>query len=439
MEGIMKRSTDRILTTHTGSLPRPAELLGLLKDREEGRAVDGRVFDDVVRRAVAQTVRRQADAGVTVLNDGEMGKISYSTYVKDRLTGFEGEEITRPVSLEARDFPDYAASRRLIRTLRRPTCNGPVAWKDFAAVQRDIDNLKAATKGAKVGDVFMTSASPGVISFFLPNQHYKSEEEYLYALADVMRREYKAIVDAGLVLQLDCPDLAMSRNSQFMDLSDRQFRKVVDLHVEVLNHAVAGLPPGQMRMHVCWGNGAGPHNHDPALTDILDIVLKARPAGFSFVAANGRHEHEWKVWKDVKVPAGKVLIPGVIDSTTNIVEHPELVAERILRYANIVGRENVIAGSDCGFGTLADWVLVDGEVAWAKLASLGEGAKLASKELWRRPARRAASVSKATTKRSPKAPAKAVQSTARRTAARSDGRIGTPMQRRGATARSRSR
>ena len=383
----MKRSTSAILTSHTGSLPRPAELLQLLKDREEGRPVDPRAFEDAVRRSVAQTVQRQAQVGVTVLNDGEMGKISYSTYVKDRLSGFGGEEIARPTSLEARDFPEYAGTRRLIRTLRRPTCDGPVAWKDFAAVQRDIDNLKAATRGARAQDVFMTSASPGVISFFLPNQYYPSEEAYLYALADVMKREYQAIVDAGLVLQLDCPDLAMSRNSQFADLTDRQFRKTVDLHVQVLNYAVAELPPEQMRMHVCWGNGAGPHNHDPALTDILDIVLKARPAGFSFVAANGRHEHEWKVFKDVKLPAGKVLIPGVIDSTTNIVEHPELVAERIARYANLVGRENVIAGSDCGFGTMADWSLVDGQVAWAKLQSMAQGARLATRELWKRPSR----------------------------------------------------
>lgn len=425
----MKRSTERILTSHTGSLPRPPELLALLKSREEGERVEPRVFDDAVRRAVADTVKHQADIGITVLNDGEMGKISYSTYVKDRLSGFEGEETARPTSLEARDFPEYAATRRLVRTLRRPTCNGPVAWKDFAAVQKDIDNLQAATKGAKAQDVFMTSASPGVISFFLPNGYYPSEEAYLYALADVMKREYKAIVDAGLVLQLDCPDLAMSRNSQFADLSDREFRKVVQLHVEALNHALQGLPPEQLRMHVCWGNGAGPHNHDPALTDILDIVLKARPLAFSFVGANPRHEHEWKVFQHVKLPAGKVIIPGVIDSTTNIVEHPQLVAERILRYAGAVGRENVIAGSDCGFGTMADWSLVDGRVAWAKLQAMAQGAQIASKDLWPRGSRKPAASARA---------AKTAKPTARPARAATNARAKTAAPRRAVTAARRS-
>jgi 5-methyltetrahydropteroyltriglutamate--homocysteine methyltransferase len=424
----MKRSTERILTSHTGSLPRPPELLALLKSREEGKRVEARIFDDAVRRAVADTVKHQAEVGVTVLNDGEMGKISYSTYVKDRLSGFEGEETARPTSLEARDFPEYAERRRIL-TLRRPTCNGPVAWKDFAAVQKDIDNLKSAAKGAKAQDVFMTSASPGVISFFLPNAYYPSEEAYLYALAGVMKREYQAIVDAGLVLQLDCPDLAMSRNSQFADLSDRQFRKVVQLHVEALNHALEGLPPEQLRMHVCWGNGAGPHNHDPALTDILDIVLKARPMAFSFVGANPRHEHEWKVFQDVKLPAGKVIIPGVIDSTTNIVEHPQLVAERILRYAGAVGRENVIAGSDCGFGTMADWSLVDGRVAWAKLQAMAQGAEIASKSLWARGSRKPAAEAKAV-----KAPNRASKTTK----AATNGRAKTAAPRRAVTAARRS-
>ncbi len=377
----MKRSTNGILTSHTGSLPRPQDLLGLLLAKEEGKPVDRVMFDTAARRAVADVVKHQAEVGITVLNDGEQSKIGYATYVKDRLTGFEGVETVRPGGVEARDFPEYTALRPPI-PIRRPTCSGPIEWKDFSAAQKDIDNLKSATRDVKAEEVFMTAASPGVIALFLNNRYYPTEEEYLYTLADVMKREYNAIVRAGFLLQIDCPDLAMGWNTQFADLSLQEFRKVVALHVEVLNHALADVPPEQVRMHLCWGNYEGPHHRDVSLKDIVDLVLKARPTAISFVGANPRHEHEWKVWKDVKLPDGKVIIPGVIDSTTNFVEHPELVAERIVRYASVVGRENVIAGSDCGFGTSAGRTVVDARVSWAKLQAMSEGALLATEELW---------------------------------------------------------
>lgn len=377
----MKRSTDGILTSHTGSLPRPKNLLDQLVAREEGKPVDPGVFDATVRQAVADVVKRQAEVGITVLNDGEQSKISYATYVKDRLDGFEGAETVVQMVVEARDFPEYAA-RRTPAPIKRPTCSGPIKWKDFSSTQKDIDNLKAATRGVKAADVFMTAASPGVIALFLRNRYYPSEEEYLYAIADVMKREYNAIVRAGFLLQVDCPDLAMGWNTQFAELSLEEFKKVVALHVEVLNHALAGIPPEQLRMHLCWGNSEGPHHRDVPLKEIIPLVLKARPSAISFVGANPRHEHEWKVWREVKLPDGKVIIPGVIDSTTNFIEHPELVAERIVRYANVVGRENVIAGSDCGFGTAAPWSLVDARIAWAKLQAMAEGARLATRELW---------------------------------------------------------
>jgi 5-methyltetrahydropteroyltriglutamate--homocysteine methyltransferase len=264
----------------------------------------------------------------------------------------------------------------------QPTCSGPIAWKDWDAVQRDIDNLQAAVAQSEVEEVFMTAASPGVIANFLPNEYYPSEEAYLYALADVMKDEYNAIVRAGLLLQLDCPDLAMTRVSQFSHLSLEEFKKAVEMHVEVLNYALNGISPERMRMHVCWGNTEGPHHHDVPLREIIDIVLKARPMGLSFEGANPRHAHEWKVWREVKLPEGKVIIPGVLDTTTNFIEHPELVAERITRYAEIVGRENVIAGSDCGFGTSAWGRKLVSTITWAKLQAMVEGARLASQELW---------------------------------------------------------
>jgi len=375
----MKRSTTRILTTHTGSLARPPELLQMLLAREEGQPVDPGVFDATVRGSVMDKVKRQIEVGLAVVNDGEQSKISFATYIRERLHGFGGADEPRPVGLEAREFPAYAARRA--NPYRRPACNAPVAWQNFSAVEKDIEHLKAATAGLPVEEVFMTAVSPGTIVNFFPNRYYPTRETYLEAVSEVMKREYEAIVQAGFLLQLDCPDLAL-RSTWFPDLSIPEFRTVVAQNVEALNAATRDILAEHVRMHVCWGAGEGPRNHDVPLRDIVDVLLTARPGALSIMGANGRHEHEWKVWQDVPLPAGKVLIPGVIDSTTNIIEHPEVVADRIIRYANVLGRENVIAGVDCGFGTNARTDQVDSEVAWAKLRALVEGAELATKALW---------------------------------------------------------
>jgi len=375
----MKRSIERIVTTHTGSLARPAELLQILLARDEGQAVDPEVFDATVRQAVTQTVQRQVEIGLAVINDGEQSKISFATYIRERLHGFGGADEPRPISLEAREFPEYAARRAT--PYRRPACNAPVAWKDFAAVEKDIANLQAATTGLQVEEAFLTAVSPGTIVNFFPNRYYPTRDAYLEAVAEVMQREYEAIVQAGFLLQLDCPDLAL-RSTWFPDLSIPEFRTIVAHNVAALNHATRDIPAERMRMHVCWGAGETPRNHDVPLHDIVDELLKARPAGLSLMGANGRHEHEWKVWQEVRLPDGKILIPGVIDSTTNSIEHPEVVAERLVRYASVLGRENVIAGVDCGFGTNAQTDQVDPKIAWAKLRALVEGAELATRELW---------------------------------------------------------
>jgi 5-methyltetrahydropteroyltriglutamate--homocysteine methyltransferase len=375
----MKRSAERIVTTHTGSLARPPELLQMLLAREEGQAVAPEVFDAAVRQAVTETVQRQVEVGLAVVNDGEQSKISFATYIGERLHGFGGADEPRPVSLEAREFPEYAARRA--NPYRRPACNAPVAWKDFSAVEKDIENLQAATTGLPVEEVFLTAVSPGTIANFFPNRYYPTREAYLEAVAEVMQREYEAIVQAGFLLQLDCPDLAL-RSTWFPDLSVPEFRTVVAHNVEALNHATRNIPAAHIRMHVCWGAGETPRNHDVPLRDIVDELLKARPAGLSIMGANGRHEHEWQVWQEVRLPDGKVLIPGVIDSTTNIIEHPEVVAERLVRYANVLGRESVIAGVDCGFGTNARTDQVDPKIAWAKLRALVEGAERATRDLW---------------------------------------------------------
>jgi 5-methyltetrahydropteroyltriglutamate--homocysteine methyltransferase len=378
----VKRSTNRILTTHTGSLPRPKDLLALLQDWEAGRLSAEAALHDRARSAVLDIVKKQAEAGLSVINDGEQGRADYTIYVKDRLTGFSGESSPWP-NADADEFPEWAEMARQFAPpfQKRPACTGPVEWKDWPAVERDIRNLKDAAAG-RSEEVFMTSPSPGQIGRFLQNRYYPSDEKYLYTLADVMRREYQAIVQAGFILQLDCPDLALGRHTQFAHLSLQQFRDVAAMHVEVLNHAVADIPADRMRMHICWASTGGPHHRDVPLRDIVDVVIKARPSGLVIAGANPRHEHEWKVWRDVPLPAGKVLVAGVIDSTTNFIEHPELVAERIVRYASVVGRENVIAGVDCGFGTFAGRVQVDTNIVWHKLRSLVEGARLASKELW---------------------------------------------------------
>ena len=381
----MKRSASRILTTHTGSLPRSPELQDLLRVREDQQSFDEASFQSSIRDAVGDILDRQQNAGIDVVNDGEQGRSQYATYVKERLTGFEGERVVRSrPRLDDADFPEFAATQTSMssRNMPQPACTGPIAWKDWPAVERDIASLREAASGRQVEEIFMTAASPGVIANFLPNEHYATEEEYLYALAEVMKDEYNAIAGAGLILQLDCPDLAMTRISQFSHLSVEEFKKIVELHVEVINYALKDIDPERMRLHVCWGNTEGPHHHDVPLREIVDTVLRARPLGLSIEGANPRHGHEWKVWQDVALPEGKVLIPGVLDTTTNFIEHPELIAQRILNYANVVGRENVIAGSDCGFGTSAWGRKVETNVAWAKLAAMAEGARLASRELW---------------------------------------------------------
>ena len=380
----MKRSADRFLTTHTGSLPRPEDLVRTMFAREEGVPVDAAALAARTRSAVAEIVRKQADAGLDVIDDGELSKPSYATYVKDRLSGFGGtsqplqyRDLVDFPELAKRVFGDPGRSRR-----RTPACNGPIAVRDARAAEVDADNLKAGLASAPATEGFLTAASPGVISLFFRNDHYPSHETYLYAIADAMRHEYEAVVRAGLLLQVDCPDLAMGRHIQFAGLGIDEFRRMARLHVEALNHALSGVPADRVRMHVCWGNYEGPHHHDVPLADIIDIVFAARPSGVSFEAANPRHAHEWRLFERVKLPEGKILIPGVLESKTNYIEHPELVAQRIGRYAKLVGRENVIGGTDCGYGTWVGQAAVDPGVVWAKLQSLAEGARLASREFW---------------------------------------------------------
>ena len=381
----MKRSASRILTTHTGSLPKPVGLQELLRQREEQHSFDEAQFRSNVRSAVEEIVTRQQATGIDVVTDGEQGRSQYATYVKERLTGFEGERPVRSrPRLDDGDFPEFAATQTYMssRNMPQPACTGPISWKHWPAVERDIDTLRHVVAGRPVEEVFMTAASPGVIANFLPNEHYPSEEECLSALADVMKDEYKATSDAGFILQVDCPDLAMTRVSQFSHLSVEEFKRVVELQVEVVNYALQDIDPDLMRLHVCWENTEGPHNHDVPLREIVGLVLRARPLSLSIEGANPRHGHEWKVWEDVRLPDYKVLIPAVLDTATNFIEHPELIAQRILNYSNLAGPENVIAGSDCGFGTSAWGRKVETNIAWAKLASMAEGAQLASQKLW---------------------------------------------------------
>jgi 5-methyltetrahydropteroyltriglutamate--homocysteine methyltransferase len=381
----MKRSTERILTTHTGSLPRPAKLIPLIFARERGDQVDEDEFASAVRQAVHDIVRAQLAAGIDIVNDGEQGKPSYATYVQNRLAGFDGPP-TAPAAIADPDFPEYFARMAKQRPpdeiiYRRP-CTGPISYQNLAELQQELEDFRLALEGVSPEDTFLSAASPGIASLFIPNQYYPSHEDYLFALADALKTEYDAIVAAGFVLQVDCPDLALSRPNYFRELTLEEFRAKIATHVEALNHATRDIPPDRMRMHLCWGNYEGPHTRDVPFRDIVDIVLSARPSGLSFEAANPRHAHEWKLWRDVTLPEGKVLIPGVLDSTTNFVEHPELIAERLIRFAELVGRENVIAGTDCGFSTGAGTPRVDPRVTWAKFRAMAEGAALASQALW---------------------------------------------------------
>jgi 5-methyltetrahydropteroyltriglutamate--homocysteine methyltransferase len=382
----MKLSTDRILTTHVGSLPRPPEVVDLLQRKEKGEPYDAAAFEAAMARAVSALVARQAETGIDVVSDGETSKIGYATYMQERLDGFGSGHIERKLALDVRDYPDFREKMARVtgaQSFRRAACIGPVTVRDWTPLRRDIERFRAALAGAAVAEGFLNSASPGLVSAFQPNHFYPTHEAYVEAIAAAMREEYRAIVDAGFLLQLDCPDLAMAKHTGFQDLSEGEFLKRAAFHVDVLNHALDGIPGSRVRMHICWGNYEGPHDHDIAVEKIMGIVLKAKPQAILFEAANPRHEHEWSTWREAKIPDDKVLVPGAISSTSNYVEHPELVAQRLCRYADIVGRERVIAGTDCGFGTFAGFGKMDPEISWKKLAALVEGAALASKRLWR--------------------------------------------------------
>jgi 5-methyltetrahydropteroyltriglutamate--homocysteine methyltransferase len=378
-------SADRILTTHVGSLPRPQHVVELLFAQDRGDDVDATLLETVLQQSVDEVVKLQDDAGLDIVSDGEMSKISYATYIRHRLTGFEGDS-ERPTPQDLDDFPrfrDQLVSEGHSPTYRRPVCTGPIGVKDCAPLVRDIARLQRALNGSSAVGGFMTAVSPGTVGVFHPNQYYRTHEAYMQAVGAAMRAEYEEIVRAGFILQIDCPDLAMGRHSRFKHMDDAQFLRCAEVHVDVLNQAVANIPADRMRMHVCWGNYEGPHTHDIPLLAILPIVLRAKPAALLIEGANPRHEHEWETWTRHKLPDDKVLVPGVIDTSTNYVEHPELVAQRITRYANAVGRDRVMAGTDCGMGTFAGFGPVHPEIAWAKLRSLTVGAELASSRLWR--------------------------------------------------------
>ncbi|TMJ76083.1 MAG: cobalamin-independent methionine synthase II family protein [Alphaproteobacteria bacterium] len=380
----MKTSQDRILTTHVGSLPRPPELRQLLVAKDKGEPYDRAELERQTRDAVLAIVRRQAATGVDIVNDGEMSKPGYSTYVADRLSGFAGHEPAKP-RLDTRDHPNFmAAYERMTgaNVARRSVCVGPIAVRDREPLNQDIANLRDALAQVGVAEGFMTAASPGLVPVFQNNRHYPSHEAYVEAIAAAMQEEYEAIVEAGFVLQLDCPDLAMAHHTSFQDLNEADFLKRAAFHVEVLNHALRNVPADRCRIHICWGNYEGPHDHDIDFAKVAPILVKAKPMALVVEAANPRHAHEWRVWQDVKLPDDKILIPGVLDTSTNYVEHPELIAERLCRFADLVGRERVIAGSDCGFGTFAGYGKLDPDISFKKLRAMVEGAALASKRLW---------------------------------------------------------
>ncbi|NBR03431.1 MAG: epoxyalkane--coenzyme M transferase [Alphaproteobacteria bacterium] len=374
-----------ILTSHVGSLPRTQEVVDFIFARERGETYDDAAFQSCMTAACAETVRRQATAGIDIVSDGETSKISYATYVKDRYTGFSGDS-PRNAPGDLKLFPGFLerlANDGGTPQYARPMCTGEVRPKGQGELQADIDNLKAAMAAQGLERGFMNAASPGVISLFLQNQYYKTREAYLAALADAMKAEYETIVAAGLDLQLDCPDLALSRHMLFADLSDDEFVAVANMHVEALNHALRDINPAQVRVHICWGNYEGPHVCDIDMDKVFPTLMRTRARYVLFETSNPRHAHEWTVFRDraSEIPDDKVLVPGVVDTTTNFVEHPELVAQRIARFVDIVGADRVIAGSDCGFGTFAGFGAVDPDIAYAKLATLAEGAALASGRL----------------------------------------------------------
>ncbi|MEC8712648.1 MAG: cobalamin-independent methionine synthase II family protein [Pseudomonadota bacterium] len=374
-----------ILTSHVGSLPRTQEVVDFIFARERGEAYDSDAFQTCMTNACAETVRRQAKAGIDIVSDGETSKISYATYVKDRYTGFSGDS-PRNAPGDLKLFPGFLerlANAGGTPQYARPMCTGEVTSKGQDELLADIENLKAGMAAQGVARGFMNAASPGVISLFLQNEYYKTREAYLAALADAMKAEYETIVGAGLDLQLDCPDLALSRHMLFSDLSDDEFVSVANMHVDALNHALRDIDPAHVRVHICWGNYEGPHVCDIDMDKVFPTLMKTRARYVLFETSNPRHAHEWTVFRDRagEIPDDKVLVPGVVDTTTNFVEHPELVAQRIARFVSIVGADRVIAGSDCGFGTFAGFGAVDPDIAYAKLAALAEGAALASGRL----------------------------------------------------------
>ncbi|MEO6378878.1 MAG: cobalamin-independent methionine synthase II family protein [Caulobacteraceae bacterium] len=381
----MRQSTDRIITSHVGSLPRSQKLVDVLLKKDHGDAAfDQAEYDATVDEAVDQAMARQVEVGIDVPSDGEQSKVSYSTYMMDRLHGFGGDNQRRmPMDMAAHpEFRAKIARMTGVQEFRRASCIGPISVKSWAPLKKDIARLTAAAAKYGVQEAFMNSASPGLVTAFQPNQYYPTHQQYVEALAEVLKEEYQLIIDAGLILHLDCPDLAMARHIGFQDLTEAEFLKQSEGHVEAMNYALEGIPAEKVRMHICWGNYEGPHDFDIPVETIMDIILKAKPAGILFEASNSRHEHEWVVWRDTKLPEDKILIPGCIDSCSNYVEHPELVAQRIERYAEIVGRERVIAATDCGFGTFAGYGKMDGEISYKKLRSLAEGAEIASRRLW---------------------------------------------------------
>ena len=377
---------DRILTTHTGSLPRPKDLIQWMWAKGDGIPVDEDALAERVASAVQQAVDKQKQAGISIVNDGEMSKPSYATYVKDRLSGFGGES---PESYYFADLAEFPGSAEVVaanpgrRKRSAPACNAPIEVQDPQAAARDMINLQAAAERAGVDTIFSSAASPGVVSLFFNNTYYATDEEYVFAIAEAMRHEYEAIAAAGADVQLDCPDLAMGRHTAYADMDRDAFRKCAAMHIEALNHAVRNIPAERLRMHLCWGNYPGPHHCDVAMTDIIDLVWQAKPSTILFEAANPRHAHEWQIFEDVALPDDKRICPGMIEPQSNFIEHPNLIAQRIERYANLVGKERVMAGVDCGFSVHVGMQGIDPDVAWAKLASLAEGAAIASDRLWR--------------------------------------------------------
>jgi 5-methyltetrahydropteroyltriglutamate--homocysteine methyltransferase len=379
----MRQSVDRILTSHVGSLPRTQAVTEVLFARAAGKAAEP-AGDAVITGAVADVVKRQVGIGLDVVSDGEMSKISYATYIAERLTGFDGDTPREP----GQDLVEYPglltklAERGATAKYRRPRCVGEIGIKNLEPLRKDVANMRAAVNASQPTDAFLNAASPGVVALFQPNDFYPTQDDYLEALAEGMRVEYEAIVAAGFLVQIDAPDLAMGRHTMYRNRSVEEFLELAAMHIEVLNHALRNIPAEKARMHVCWGNYEGPHHHDIPLAQLLPVVVKAKPQALLFEAANPRHAHEWTVFRDTDVPEDKVLIPGVLSTTTNYIEHPLLVAERLERFADVVGRERVIAGTDCGFGTFGGFGPVEPEIAYRKLASLVEGAQIASSRLW---------------------------------------------------------